>query len=182
MHHSNFTYRIRRSAFTALAVSFVVFTPATVAFAQTPSVPASSSMSLSQMEAMVSSLLAMVQSLTQQIADLVAKQHGTVTSVSASVSNAGNLDAVITNGVITPSSFRLVAGDSKNKSLLIHASDADYPFQITESGIDMIIRKGAKVEILLGTLGAGAHVFSCGAVCTGTINIESEDDGDESLN
>lgn len=187
MNHFNFSGYAKRSVFTAFVVSLVALFPTTVSLAQSAPTPAP--MSLSEMSALIDSLLSMVRNLTAQIAELSIQQNATsavnpagsvVTSVPASILTG--VGATIANGVITPASFTFSQSEAEQKSIFINAQDADYAFQIPESGINMIIREGTKMEITLGTLGVGTHVFSCGAVCTGTINIESEDDGDQPLN
>lgn len=179
MNHVKFSHfvsvRAKRSAFVAF-VSLVAFSGAATALAQTAPAP----MSLSEMSALVDSLLATVQSLTAQIAQVGGSQSVAPAAVpDLSISTPG-IDVTAENGKITTSSFTFKS--SEQKPFFIYALDADYPFQMTENGIDMVIQKGTKVEIPLGSLGAGAHVFSCGPDCTGTINIESEDDGDQPTN
>ncbi len=182
MQYNNFVHCIKRSAFGAFVVLVVVFAPANVSFAQTIS---TSAMSISEMSALVDSLLAMVESLMKQLAEITATNGATTPAIAVNTETAvsvavpatpsvGALYATVESGSITPAEFRFLL--SEQKSLFLNAADADYVFEIPESGINALVPQGAKVEIFLGGLGVGTHFFSCGADCTGSIVIESEDD------
>lgn len=179
MNQSNFIRRAKHSAFVAFFISIVTLAPTTAALAQSAS--GTSGMSVAEMSTLIDSLRAMVESLVKQLADLIAVQSSSVsgseeTTVSSVVAPVvpGFVFATIESGKVSPDSVTLLA--SEQKQLVLNAVDADYVFEIPENGISAAVAAGSKIEIPLGGLGVGVHVFSCGAGCTGSIIVQSEDD------
>jgi hypothetical protein len=80
------------------------------------------------------------------------------------------------NGVFTPNKFELGVLDPV--SLAIEAVDKDYSFVVKDGGFNYTIKKGSVSEIAIGGLGSGAHTFTCGSGCSGTITLVSKNDNE----
>lgn len=186
MHHTHSLCRVKRLASAAFIVSCVAFAMPNVSFAETAS-SVSAPMSLSEMEALVNSLLAMVDSLTKQIADLASSRTMAPAAIvsPSSTDGVGALSASspvfanvnIENGKLTSSHFSFK--HFQPASLSFYAVDADYTVSVADSGNSITIKKGTKAEVSFDGLGVGDHALSCGAVCSGSIAIESDADEGE---
>lgn len=80
-------------------------------------------------------------------------------------------------GQFKPNEFEVPLNDSI--ILEVTASDQDYLFQSSDFGINKNLPKGKTTRVKIEGLGVGKYQFSCGANCSGSVEVVSKSDEEE---